>query len=329
MKRILITGATGFIGNFLVEEALKRGFDVTASIRKSSKTDHLRHHPIRFAEINLNDPKSLKEYFSQNKYDYIIHNAGVTKANTLQEYYIVNTDYTKNVVNAVIESGNIPDKLIYISSLAAAGPGDPITLTPIKASDTPNPITAYGKSKFESEKFLDGLKDFPYMIIRPTVVYGPREQDLFVFVKTINKNLQPKIGFGTQHLSFIYVRDLVEIIYRALETSHLRKTYFAADGNAYNQTILAQTIKKHLKKKTIGFTIPIGLIRVIAFMNEKIYGLTGKMPVLNLEKVRDLETKNWLINIESMQTDLSFTPNYNLEKGMGEAIEWYKKEGWI
>ena len=194
MENVLITGAGGFIGSFLVEEGLKRNYQVFAGIRRSSSKIYLKDPRIRFIEFDFSTVESIVQTIEllrkQNiRFKYIIHNAGVTKARKKEDYFNVNFHNTKNFIEALQITGMIPDKFIFISSLAAFGPGDPVTMKPVMLSDEPNPIETYGKSKLEAEKFITSLKDFPWLIIRPTGVYGPREKDYYIFFKTINRGL--------------------------------------------------------------------------------------------------------------------------------------------
>ena len=190
MKKILITGSSGFIGSFLVEEALKKGYEVYAGIRKTSNVKYLTDPKIKFIELDFSNIDSLNKTISASPhFDFVIHNAGVTRAIRKQDYFISNYQYTRNLIDVFISQKKVPGKFIYMSSLAAYGPGEPLQLKPIKESDTPNPVTSYGKSKLESEKYLSALQNFPHIIVRPTAVYGPRDNDFFAMFSLINKNI--------------------------------------------------------------------------------------------------------------------------------------------
>ena len=192
MKKILITGASGFIGGFLVEEGLRLGFEVTAAVRKSSNRKYLQDERIQFLELNLDHPielqKQLALHILQNgKFDFVIHNAGVTKVAQKEEFHRVNSLNTQYLVDVLIENDWIPEKFIFISSLAAFGAGKKGSTQPIELTDKPNPINLYGKSKLVAEEYIASKEEFPYIFIRPTGVYGPREKDYFVFFKMINR----------------------------------------------------------------------------------------------------------------------------------------------
>jgi nucleoside-diphosphate-sugar epimerase len=334
MKNILITGASGFIGSFLVEEGLNRGFTVYAGIRRSSSKQYLQDPRIQFLEFDFTSLEKVVETLESCKknnirFDYIVHNAGLTKARKKEDFYNVNCRNTAHFIKALIQTGMVPEKFIYLSSLAAYGPGNPETGEPVRHLHEPNPIELYGKSKLEAERYITSLKDFPWLIFRPTGVYGPKEKDYFVFFQTINRGLEPYIGFKKQVLTFIYVRDLVRLIYVSLDTQHVRKAYFVADGKEYPSELFAAITKKILGKKTIRFTVPLSIVRSIATLGESIAGLWGGMPTLNTDKYKVLRSTNWRCETEPLVTDFDFKAEYDLEKGVAETLAWYKKEKWL
>jgi nucleoside-diphosphate-sugar epimerase len=332
-KKLLITGASGFIGSFMVEEALNRDYEVYAGIRSTSSTRYLKDDRIKFISLDYSHKPELRSKLLELKnegisFHYIIHNAGITKARKKKEYFTVNYIYTKNLIKSLILTGTVPAKFIFISSLAAFGPGNDINNT-IRETDQPNPVTTYGKSKLKTENYIHSLTGFPCIIIRPTAVYGPRDKDIFLYFRLINKNIEPYIGNKPQKISLIYVKDLVNAIFAAAESPFINRSYFVSDGNDYSMRDVSNTIKKHLEKKTLSFTIPAQLLRIIAFVLEKCCSLFGYMPALNLEKVNELESCNWKCDIEPLQSDLNFKPEYDLDKAVKETAEWYKKEGWL
>lgn len=334
MINILITGASGFIGSFLVEEGLKRGFRVFAGIRKSSSRKYLQEPGTRFIEFDFSSAErilgTLEDCKKQDiRFHYIIHNAGVTKARYKEDYYRVNFLNTKNFIEALHQAGMVPEKFIFISSLAAYGPGDPETMKPVMLADEPRPIELYGKSKLAAERYIRQQMHFPWLIIRPTGVYGPREKDYYVFFKTINRGLETYIGSAKQILTFIYVRDLVRLVFDALQSQVKQKAYFATDGFEYDTETFAAIAKKHLNKKSFRVTIPPGIVRQLAVVLEKIYGLWGSIPTLNSDKFNVLSSTNWRCETEPLKTDFGFKAEYDLDKGVRETIEWYKREGWL
>ena len=319
MKKILITGASGFIGSFLVEEAIKRGWQTWAGIRKSSNKEYLSHPEIRFIDLNFSNPEQLSKQITEHagiygKWDYIIHNAGVTKCLNPGDFEKVNYSFTKNFIEALQETGNIPEKFILMSSLSAY----------------PEPNTAYGKSKQKAEQFLQKQTGFPHIILRPTGVYGPREKDYFLMVKSIKAGFDVAAGFKPQKLTFIYVKDLVKAAFLALESSFSEKSYFVADGNVYSNEEYTDIVRKILGMiLVIRIKVPLFLLKIISIIAEELSKLTKKPSTLNRDKFKIMKQRDWTCDVQPLIDDLDFKADYNLEQGMSECIEWYKENNWI
>lgn len=332
MKKIAITGASGFIGSFLIEKALQKGLDTYAILRSTSSKKYLKDNRINFLNFNLADKVGMIDQFKELKsrgivFDYFIHNAGATKVVHKADYLKINFEYTQNLVEALVESDCTPKKFIYMSSLAAYGPGDPVTGEPIKESDTPKPLTLYGKSKLASEQYIRSLNDFPFIIIRPTGVIGPRDTEFISFYKTINRSIEPYIGSPNQLLTFIYIKDLIQLIFKTIDSDLVNKSYFATDGIRYTGTEFAAIVKKVLSKKTIRIVFPKMVIKPIAFVSEHVSRMFGKPSILNTEKYKELTAHNWLCDSSPAERDFAFKAEYDLRTGLIETIEWFKQNG--
>ena len=330
-KKLLITGASGFIGSFIVEEAINRNYNTFAGIRSSSSKAFLQNTDLKFVDLNYSSDESMDEsllkYVSEyGKFDYIIHNAGLTKAKKNEDYFTVNFDNTKRFVEALIRNNLVPEKFVFISSLASFGPG--LTLDPISSKQEKNPLTAYGRSKLKAEEFLFSTTNFPFIIINPTAVYGPREKDAFLLIKTIAKGLEVYIGDKKQMLSFIHVHDLVQAIYIGLESEAINKNLIISDTKVYNPKLFNDTIKQALNKKTISFTIPKFILKTFTSIFESIGKIKGEVPILNNERLKEFEAFNWNVNCNEI-VSLGFSPKYFLENGIPQTIEWYKENGWL
>jgi len=335
MKKILITGASGFIGSFYVDEALKKGWEVWAGVRWSSNRQYLTDNTIHFIDLKYEHAEALQlqleEHCAQyGKWDYVIHNAGLTKSADDASFFRVNHDYTINLINAFRKSGNTPEKFVYMSSLGAFGPGDEIHYAPLRTEDSPNPNTAYGLSKIQSERYIQSLPDFPYIILRPTGVYGPREKDYFLMVRMINRGLDVAVGFKPQLLNFIYVKDLVKVCFSAIESPIRNRIWFVADGDVYSSQEYTGIVKGILKKKyVLRITFPLFVVKAVSTIAGAFCWLTGKASLLNPDKYQIIKQRNWTCDSSALQKDLGFVPSYSLQKGMEETVEWYYKNGWL
>jgi len=332
--RILITGSTGFIGGFIVDFALQEGLEVFAATRKRSNKQYLQDKRINFLELNLANPEKLQEFLANfrseiGNIDYVIHNAGITKAHRKSEYDQVNFSYTVNFIQALRDAGHRPKKFTYISSMAAAAPGSDITNLPIKINDPDHPVTAYGISKKKTETYLEENGIFPHMIVRPPAVFGPRDRDMFTVFDLINKNLELQIGSKKQLLSFIYVKDLARGIVKSALSDKVNKKYFLSDNKYYDNEQFNKAVKTYLKKKTFKIRLPIFAVYLVAFFAEIFSKITGNLSQLNLEKIKELKCSNWTCDANAFYEDMGIEPVYTLAEGIKETVDWYKKEKWL
>ena len=301
MKKILITGASGFIGGFLVKEALNRGYETWAGVRSTSSRVNLQDERIRFIDLKYSDRESLTAQLADfvrehGPWDYVIHNAGLTKTLDKRNFYRINAQNTANLIEALAASGCKPEKFLLMSSLSSYGRGDEKTFRPISLDDPQLPDTDYGKSKLEAENYLRHQSYFPYVILRPTGVYGPGEKD-----------------------------------YLALENEAVRnRHYFVADGDVYTDESFARMIQEILRKKhVLHARIPMGLVHIACQGSEWIGKLLKKSMTLNTDKYIILKQRNWICDVTPLQDELGFVPAYPLRRGLEESIEWYRKEGWL
>ncbi len=329
MKRILITGASGFIGSTLADHALARGWEVTAAVRPTSDRSYLTDPRIRFINLHFdNEPALRHELEHAGRFDYVAHIAGTTKALSPAEYFRINTEYTKRFVDILREDSLRPERFLFLSSLAALGHANGAER--VHPQQPPAPVTSYGASKLAAEKYLESLPDFPWTVIQPTAVFGPRDRDILEFVSLVNKGLELYIGRTPQRGSFIYVDDLVAIMLAALESAPPRRKYIAADNSRdYTTDDLGAATRAALQKRTLRLRLPLGVVRVVATVLETIGKWRGQMPPLNREKLNELGGANWWCDTTQTYGELQLTPQYDLYTGMQETVRWYRDNGWL
>ena len=328
--KILITGASGFIGSFIVEEALKRGFETWAAVRKSSSREYLQDERIHFIELNLSSKEQLVEQLRPHQFDYVVHAAGVTKCLNKQDFHRINTEGTKNLSEAILEMGMPLKRFVFISSLSIFGAiKEQLPYEEIRETDTPQPNTEYGRSKLEAEKFLSNTT-LPYIILRPTGVYGPREKDYFIMAKSIKQHTDFAVGYKRQDITFVYVKDVVQAVFLALDRGKNGRKYFLSDGQVYQSTTFSDLIHEELGRPWwIRVTAPVWVLRIVTFFGEHIGRMTGKVTALNNDKYNILRQRNWRCDIQPAIDELGYHPTYNLEHGVKETIQWYKDNGWL
>ena len=281
--KILVTGASGFIGSFIVEEALRQGFETWAVVRKSSSKVYLQDERINFIELNLSSKAKLIEQLRGHSFDYVVHAAGVTKCLNKQDFSRINTEGTKNLIDALLEE--------YLEQMASR---------------------------------------VPYIILRPTGVYGPREKDYFIMAKSIKQHSDFAVGYKRQDITFVYVKDVVQAVFLALEKGQNGRKYFLSDGNVYQSETFSNLIHEELGRPWwIRIKAPIWVLRVVTFFGEYIGRATGKVTALNNDKYNILRQRNWRCDIQPAIAELGYKPEYDLQRGVKETIKWYKDNQWL
>lgn len=321
--KILITGSTGFIGSFICEEAVNRGFETFAAIRKTSSLKYISDERIKKLELNLSSKEQLIEVLSQHEFDYIVHAAGATKCLDKQDFFRINTDGTKNFIDAIRETQHNLKRFVFISSLSIFGaikenqPYEPIT-----ENDIPQPNTAYGESKLKAEEYLRSQKDFPYVILRPTGVYGPREKDYYMMFDSIKKHSDFAVGYKPQVITFVYVSDVVQAVFLALEKNCVGRAYFLSDGQNYSSTDFSDLIIKELGvKHVLRIKAPLWILKIVTTCGEYFGKITKQMTALNKDKYNILKQRNWMCDITPAQRELGYEPKVLLPEGVKRTAE--------
>lgn len=334
--KILVTGASGFIGSFIVEKGLEKGYSLWAGMRRSSSRKFLSDERINFVELDFSSKERLTEQLlafkaANGAWDYIVHAAGVTKCLDKKDFFKVNYEGTKNFVDALASVGMQPRKFIYLSSLSVFGPlREEQPYTPIMESDTPAPNTVYGESKVLAERYIMEHAAFPYIILRPTGVYGPRERDYYQMAVSIKKHVDFAVGYKPQVITFIYVKDLVKAIYMAMESSVENRCYFVSEPRGYDSRAFSDLIQRELGiRRVLHIKAPVWVLRVISAVAEWSSHISGKPSTLNGDKFKIMKQRNWLCDTAPIEKELGFGIDYPLEEGVKEMIKWYKQEKWL
>ena len=329
--KILVTGASGFIGSFIVEEAIRQGFDTWAAVRGSSSREYLQDERINFIELNLSSEEQLCEQLRPHRFDYVVHAAGVTKCVDKRDFYRINTEGTQNLVTALRRLEMPLKRFVYISSLSVFGAiREQQPYKEICETDTPQPNTEYGRSKLVAEQWLDTQKDFPYVVLRPTGVYGPREKDYYIMAKSIKQHSDFSVGYKRQDITFVYVTDVVQAVFLAMEKGKTGRKYFLSDGEVYQSTTFSDYIHEELGRPWwIRIKAPVWVLRIVTFCGEYAGRLAGKVSALNNDKYNILRQRNWRCDIQPAVSELGYRPQVLLKEGVQRTIAWYKEHGWL
>ncbi|MCM1319809.1 MAG: NAD(P)-dependent oxidoreductase [Muribaculaceae bacterium] len=333
-KRVLVVGAGGFTGGFIVAEGLRRGYEVWAGVRESTSRKFLTAPAIKFLVLDFDEPDTLASTMrdalpSGERWDYIVYNLGATKALHFMDFSRINHDYLNSFLNALKVADMVPDKLLYMSSLSVMGKGDERGYTPFREDMIPNPDTRYGTSKLKAETCLES-SGVPYIIFRCTGIYGPHERDYFLMFKSIAQGVDFSVGFRKQMLTFIYVEDLVTAIYDALEQAPIGHKYIISEDHAYTQKEFRTLVAEKLGKKfVLPIVAPIWVLKCVCAVSGFIGRIKGKPMTLNPDKYKIMKQRNWRADISAAKRDFGFRPSTDLKAGVARSIDWYRQAGWL
>lgn len=330
MNTILIIGAGGFIGGFIASEALRRGFDTYVGVRESTSRRYLTDPRLKFVVLDYDAPETIADTLRQSapetgRWDYIIWNLGATKCANFADFNRINYLYVKNFIEVLEENDLVPERFLYMSSLSALGPADEKGYTPITSQTVPNPNTRYGLSKIKAETFIETQPGFPYIIFRPTGVYGPHEKDYLMMVKCIDSGWDFGVGYRRQLLTFIYVEDLVAAMFDAIAAGVMRKKYIISEDRAYTQREFRAIVARELGRRfVIPVKLPMWAVYAASVVAER-WGVAKMKPsTLNRDKFKIMRQRNWSCDVSDAKRDFGFNPQFSLERGIAETVKAYK-----
>jgi nucleoside-diphosphate-sugar epimerase len=320
--KALVTGATGFIGSHLVEELIKKGFEVSCLVRRTSNLKWIEAFDVDVLYGDCEDEVSLRQIPSDT--DIVFHLAGVTKARKDEDFFCVNGKGTENLLRAVSSQAPGLKRFVYLSSLAAVGPSR--NGIPVNETSETNPVSSYGKSKLAGENAVAKYRhSVPATIIRPPAVYGPRDKDFYILFKMLKKGFYPY--WGKCYYSLLYVDDLVRGLMLASEEEEAEgEVYFLSDGRVYSNEELTGEIACVLGTRITKVRIPKPFMMFLARANER---LSRDVSVISGDRLNDIKYSNWTCDSSKAGKDLKFIPKVTIKEGIKWTADWYRIHQWL
>ena len=324
--KIFLTGGTGFVGSHVVEKLLDDGHEVVALVRATSDTEHLSTLDVEMVEGSLGEATALRP--ALDGVDAVIHVAGITGAPSKEVLYSVNTVGTRDLVDVVAEVAPAGTRFVYISSVSAQGPST--GETPRPAHRAPEPVSHYGRSKLDGEGAVLAHRDhLDVTIVRPPVVYGPRDRDMFEVFQLASRRLSPLIGGEQRWLSVIHGEDAARAVVACLKAPGEGEIYTIDDGNCYTWRDLGDLIAEAVGKRTVTVALPKWIFAGAATVAEFGGGLLNTTATFNRDKYREMVQSSWVCGYEKIRHDLDWAPKWELGAGARQTVQWYRQEGWL
>jgi len=322
---ILLTGGTGFVGGHVLERLRADGVPVRCVVRPKAGRA-LDAGSLGATEVVAGDlytGEGLEEALAS--VETVIHLAGVTKALRPEGFYDGNVRATTNLLLAMAGSGA---RLVHVSSLAAIGPSESVD-RPVDEDAEPHPISDYGKSKLEGEKLVRA--SFPdAVIVRPPVVYGPRDTDVFQMLKLVAKGWSVQMTGRERWFSAIYAGDLAAgLVQLAASRAGAGRTYNMSHRDPVSWSALAATAARIMGVKLRVVKIPPPLAELVSALAETWAQIIGRPGIVTEEKIAEARCEAWTCDTGRASAELGFEAATDLEHGLAETLRWYKEAGWL
>lgn len=303
MKSVLLTGATGFIGQRLQSALISRGYRVEALVRPSSVNRAQLNRGVTLLAAELNDSEKLVA--ALRRADAIIYCAGTVRGSTLEDFKAANIDGVSSLV-ASIQQAALDIPFLLLSSLAASRPQ----------------VSDYSNSKFLGEQVLVQSAGFPWTILRPTAVYGPGDREMLPILRLARKGIVTPTGPRGQRISLVYVDDVASACITWLQHwQHCQRQIFDLDdghpgGYSWREIAEISSGGRHLSVR-----IPTWFLSVAARLNLHSSRLLGRAPMLTPGKVRELTQPDWLCDNERFTAATGWRPEFDLKNGLQTLFE--------
>jgi nucleoside-diphosphate-sugar epimerase len=322
----LVTGASGFVGSHVVDELLRQGARVRCLLRSTSSRRWLEGKQVENVNGDLCSRQGLDAAVAGA--DWIVHAAGLTHAPDAAGFHQANVLGTENILAAALNARPAPRRFVYISSQAAAGPSR--NGAPVTEALVPAPVSTYGKSKLGGETLVMRAADrLPVVAIRPPTVYGPRDNVLLKYFRTVKHHIRPYLG-GAKPFSVVYAQDHARAVWAAVtQEAAVGQIYFVAGPDVTSYEEMGDAITRAMGTWAVPLPIPAVLLEVAALAGEFAGAITRRAPFFSREKFREITAGAWIVSSRKIRDQLGWAPVAPLEESVRATAGWYREAGWV
>jgi nucleoside-diphosphate-sugar epimerase len=316
--RVLLTGATGFVGSHIAGAFVEAGYEVLCGVRASSDMRWISDLPIERVSLDVKGGAEGLPRAVENA-DLVVHAAGITRARRVEDYHSVNAEGTRRLAVAAFEAG--VRRFVLISSLAARGPDDP--------TKDDHPESAYGRSKLEAEAYLRSLGGrMEAVVLRPAAVYGPRDTDLLPLFKMANRGWLP-LPSGANLLQPVYATDVARAALAAVREPLGFGPFPVAENRLYTWKEVIAGLEKALGRTVRTVRLPAAAFTLAGRAAEWAARPFSAVPVFDERRGRDLAVHTWTCDISATERALGWRAEVALSEGLERSARWYGQAGWL
>lgn len=324
--KILLTGATGFVGKATLPLLLEAQHEVRVLVRQPDRLPpNLRgHRNLEIRRASLDTTENLRG--TLEGVEAVAHLAGLISARKTSDYYRVNAGGTKLLAQEAVQT-DPGVRWIQVSSLAATGPGQPS-----RDTDEPHPVSHYGKSKLAGERVLPEVGLQRWLALRPPAVYGPGDRAFLPFFQAAARSrVVPLPSGGPSHLSLIHVEDLGRAIAAALEMGEIPtgRAFHVCHPQPVAVPDMLEEIAAAVGGKAKLLSVPQGVVKALAYGLNPVRMLCGSPKYLSPDKVRELSAPAWCCDPQPMMNTFKWKPHFDLTHGVRHTVADYVQRGWL
>ncbi len=328
MAKTLVTGGTGFLGSHLARALVTQGDEVRCLVRRTSNLRWLHGLPVELVVGELRDAASLRS--AVEGVEVVYHVAAALAATSDAEFDAVNFHGTRALAQACLEAHAPLRRFVYVSSVAASGPSR--DGQPLHEGMAERPVSAYGRSKLRGERALrERAGALPVTILRPPVIFGPRDPNLLPLFKLIRLGLRVRMSPSRESVvDFAYVGNIVHaaMLAGAAETPS-GEIYFVGEGVARTWDEITLTLAAVFGVRTVGIPVPPFCTRLAAELGTLWGKVSGQAVIFDRDKANEVLQDSWRMDIGKASRELGYTPLVALRPGLEEAVAGYRAIGWL